>query len=198
MNIQNIAARSGHHFFAHHQQAVFVAGDEFFDDHAAPAIAVRQVVGRLHFGPLHQVERDAAPVVAVVGFHHHRQAYALRGLPCGLGAIYQFAFGHWHAAGLQQGFGQVFVAGDLFCNRAGLVGLGGPDAALRHAVAQLHQIAFGQADVRNAARGGSVHDVRGAGPQAQRIDHIAELGYCPNQVKRGVVDGCLQQFAPSF
>ena len=137
-------------------------------------------------------------MVAVIRLQHHRQAHALGGLPGGFGTAHQFALRHGHAAGLQQGFGQVFVAGDFFGNGTGLVGLGGPDAALRHAVAQLHQIAFGQADVRNAARGGRVHDVGGAGPQAKRIDHVAERGYCPSQVKRGVVDGGQQQITPGF
>ena len=112
--------------------------------------------------------------------------------------MHQQALGYRHAAGLQQALGHVFVAGNFFGNRRSLVGLGGPDAPLRFAVAQLHQVARSQAQVGNVARCGGVHDVRGAGAQAQRIHHVLQLGHSARHVKRRVVDGSHHQFAPQL
>ena len=146
------ATRSGHHLAAYHQQTVFVAGDKFFDDDAAAtALAVGQRVGFFYILLRHQVQRHAAAVVAVVGLQHHGHADLLRGRPRSFGALHQLALRHRYTTGLQQGLGQVLVAGDFFGNRAGLVGLRGPDAALCVAVAQLHQVACGQANMGNAA-----------------------------------------------
>src|SRR2546427_8339673 len=102
-------------------------------------------------------------MVAVRGFDHHRQADVLGGLPGLFGTVDNLALGHRHAAGGQQAFGQVLVVGNAFGNRAGEVGLGGPDAALAGAVAELHQVALVQADVGNAPVGGGRHDGGSAG-----------------------------------
>jgi hypothetical protein len=104
-------------------------------------------------------------VVAVAGFHHHRQADVLRDLPGFLRAGNHLTLGHWHAAGAQQGFGEVFVTHDVLGNGAGELGLGGPDAALVRAVAELHQVAVVQPQVGNAARGGGRHDGSGRRPE---------------------------------
>lgn len=50
------------------------------------------------------------------------------------------------AGRFEQLLGQVFVFADAQANGAGLVGFRAPDAPLRCAVAQLHQIAIVQAD----------------------------------------------------
>ena len=112
--------------------------------------------------------------------------------------MHQQAFGNRHAAGLQQALGHVFVAGNFFGNRRGLVGLGGPDAPLRFAVAQLHQVARSQTQVGNVARGGGVHDVRRAGAQAQRIHHVLQLGDRRRDVESCVIDGSQHQFPPQL
>ena len=196
LHVQQLATGRCHHAPTHHQQAVLVTGNEFFDDDAAPAFAVRQLVGGAHIGFGTQIERNAAPVVAIVGFDHHRHAHALGRLPGGIGALHQLALGHRHATGLEQGLGQVFVTGDFFGNGAGLVGFGRPDAPLGDTVAQLHQIAIGQAHVRDTPGGRRVHNVRRARAQAQRVDHVGQFGDGCGHVERAVVDGRLQQVAP--
>ncbi len=95
-------------------------------------------------------------------------------LPGIFGAVDDATFGHRHAAGWQQLLGQVLVAGDAFGDGAGRVGLGGPDAALARAVAELHQVAVGQADRRDAAVGGRIDDVGGAGAEAEAVHQVAQ------------------------
>src|SRR5471030_307614 len=181
---------------ADHQQAVLVAGDEALDDDAlAAALARSQRVGGLDVGLRHQVQRDAAAVVAVVGLDDHRHADVLRRFPGRFGAGDQLAFGHGHAAGGQQRLGQVLVAGDAFGDGAGFFGLGGPDAALHGAVAQLHQVAVGQADRGNLAHGGGVDDVGGARPQAYRLDQVGQVDDGGGQVVGFIFDHRHQQVA---
>ncbi len=158
-----LAACGGHHAAAHHQQAVFFAGNAALHDHAA-ALFVGHHVGGVHVGFGHQVKGDASAVVAVNGFHGHGQANVLGCAPGGFGGVDLFALGHRNATGGQQGFGQVFVAANAFGNGTGAIGFGGPDAALLHTLAQLHQVAVVQPGVWDAACGGRVHDVGGAGP----------------------------------
>ena len=77
-----------------------------------------------------------------------------------------------------------------------MVGFGRPDAPLGDAVAQLHQIAIGQAHVRDTPGGRRVHNVRRARAQTQRVHHVGELGDGSGHVKRTVVDRRLEQVAP--
>ena len=137
-------------------------------------------------------------MVTVIGLDHHRRTDGLRRLPRLRSALHQQAFGNRHAAGFQQTLGHVFVASNFFGNRRCLVGLGGPDAPLRFAVAQLHQVACSQAQVGNVARCGGVHDVRRAGAQAQRVHHVLQLGDSAQHVKSRVVDSSQHQFAPQL
>ena len=57
---------------------------------------------------------------------------------------------------MQQHFGQVFVLGNGFGNRAGGIGFGGLDAALAAAPAKLDEAAGGQAAQGNAPCQGGV------------------------------------------
>nr|GEU28368.1 hypothetical protein [Tanacetum cinerariifolium] len=193
---QRFAAGGSDHALADHQQAVFVADDEALDDHArAVAFVGRQRIGGRDVRCRHQVERHAAPVVAVVRLDHDRQADVLRRLPRLFRAGHQFAFGHGHAARRQQRLGQVLVAGDAFGNGAGFFRFGRPDAALRGAVAQLHQVAVGEADRWNLAVGGRIDDIAGAGAQAQGFHQVRQVGHGGVQVVRGVVDHRHQEIA---
>ena len=187
-----LAARGGDQLAADHQHAVLVAADVALDDHLA-AMAVGHRPGGLDLGLRAQVERDAAAVVAVGRLDHHRQADVLRRVP-GLGrAGDDLAFGHRHADRLEQALGQIFFAGDAFGNGAGEVGLGGPDAALALAVAELHQVAVIEADVRNAALGGGGDDRRGAGAEIAVVELFAHRGHGRGHVEGLVVDGTHQQ-----
>ena len=134
-------------------------------------------------------------MVAVRRLDRHRQADVLGGVPGVFGAGHGTALGHRHAGGRQQLLGQVLVAGDAFGDGAGAVGLGGPDAVLRRAVAQLHQVAVVQPDGRDAAFDGRVDDAGGAGPQAQAVDHFGQPGNGGGHVMGVVVDGRHHQVA---
>ena len=98
-----------------------------------------------------QVERDAAAVVAVGRLDHHRQADVLRPLPR--------PRRRWPRPGPRAPARRSWPAGVLVRSLSLAmpsamalvqVGLGGPDAALARAVAELHQVAVVQADVRDA------------------------------------------------
>ena len=51
------------------------------------------------------------------------------------------------------------------------------------------------ADMGDTARSGRVNDMRGAGPQTQVINHLAQFRDFGGQVKRRVVDGSHDQIA---
>ncbi len=89
----------------------------------------------------------------------------------------------------------MLVAGDALGNGAGLVGLGGPDAVLARAVAELDQVAAGQADVRDAALAGGINDVGRARPQADLVAQFTQLGHGACHVVRPVLDGGYDQIA---
>ena len=56
-------------------------------------------------------------------------------------------------------------------------------------MAQLNQIAIGQADMRNAALGGRFNNVRRARPQAQGVNQVSQAHDRGVQVIRAVFDG---------
>jgi hypothetical protein len=68
------------------------------------------------------------------------------------------------------------VLRDRFGHRAGGVDLGGPDAPLARAPAQLHQAARGEAAVGDVARHGGVDDAAGARAQADVLVERAQAG----------------------
>ncbi len=191
----HFTARRRHQLAAHHQQAVLVAGDEAFDHHVA-AFGVSHMVGRLDVFLLAQVQRDATAMVAVRGFDHHGQADVLGGFPGLFRAVNHLAVRDRHAAGFEQTFGEVLVAGNAFGDGAGEFALGRPDAALAGPVAQLHQVAVVEADVGNAAVGAGRHDAGGAGAQVAVIDLGAQPRHGSLHVKRVIVDGGHQQAVP--
>ena len=134
-------------------------------------------------------------MVAIVRLDGYRQADGLRRFPSLCCTVHHLAMGHRYTASLQHALGHVFVAGNLFGNRAGLVGLSSPDTALCNAVTQLHQIAVGQARMRYAARSSGVDYVCCARPQAQRVHHVVKFFDACRNVKWCVVYGGLHQIA---
>lgn len=75
----------------------------------------------------------------------------------------------------EQTLGEVFVAGNMFCNGTGFVCLSGPYTPLTRAITQLHQVARGETDRRNASLSSSIHDASRAGPQTQAVYHVFEF-----------------------
>ena len=74
-------------------------------------------------------------MIAVIRFNHNRQADILGFFPGFFSAAHDAAFRNRYTTGFEQGFGQIFVAGDAFCDRAGAVGFCRPDTALCRAMA---------------------------------------------------------------
>src|SRR5574343_103655 len=177
-----VAAVGGDQLAADDQQAVFDALDRAFDQYAG-AFLDGDGVGLGDFLAGHQVDEDAAPVVAVGRLDDDREADVLGGIAGIFGIIDLAAFGDRHADRGNQFLGQVLVARDGFGDGAGLVGFGRPDAAHRGAVAELDQVAVvEQADVRNLARFGGIDDggrrraeVLAVDPAAQRLDRLGEI-----------------------
>jgi hypothetical protein len=149
--------------------------DEALDQHGAAVAGFGgDRVGGLHVRFGHQVQRHAAAVVAVDRLDttgrpmswllpRRRRRCAPRRLP---------------APARRTEASRVLVRSlslaMLFADGAGAVGFGGPDAALGGAVAELHQVAFGQADRRDAALGGGVDDVRGGRAEAVAVDQFGQ------------------------
>ncbi len=152
---------------------MLIAAHESFDDDFA-ALTLRQFECRLDVLACHQIGGYASPVIAIGRLDNHRQADLFRGLPRVSRTVDDPALRNRYAAGLQQALGEVFVSGNALANCAGLISLGGPDAVLTGAVAQLHQIAFGQAYGWNTSVRCRVNDTRSAGSQTQCIDHFIQ------------------------
>ena len=121
------------------------------------------------------VDRHALALVAVARFDHHRQTELLGGGPGVFQVLHRPAARHRHAGGGEQALGEVLVLRDRLGHRAGGIDLGGPDAALLHAPAELHQAAFGGAAVGHATRQRGVDDRAGAGAEAHVLVDLAQL-----------------------
>ena len=192
-----LALGGGDDLAADDQQAVFHAVDEFFNDHIR-AFGLGQRESSLDVGFLGQLQGHATGVVAVRGLDGDGETNVLRHFPGFFGRSHDLAFGHGNAAGREQALGEVLVLGNAFGNGAGLVRLGRPDAALRCAVAQLHQIAVVQADMGNAALGRSIDDATGRWAQIAVVDRRLDGVDGGLEVKRLIVDGRHQELVAIF
>ncbi len=105
-------------------------------------------------------------------------------------------FRNGHAGGQQQRLRQFLVLGDLLSNGAGAVGLGGPDAALLAALAELHKAAGVKPPMRDAAGAGGFDDRHSARAEAAAVDEVAKPLDRLGDVERPVVDGGETQLAP--
>ena len=193
VHADRFALGGGHHLAAHHQQAVLHAVDEFLDDDLR-ALGFGQREGGLDFSLARELQRHAARVVAVRGLDGDGATDVLGHFPGFLGIGHHAALGHRHAAGSEQSLGEVLVLRNPFGDGAGLVAFCRPDAALRCAVAQLHQIAVVQADVRNAPLTRRIDDAARAGAQIPVVDAGFDGLDGGLEVKRLVVDGGHEQF----
>ena len=120
------------------QQAVIIAFEVGLDDHRA-----RDLLGLVetgdHFVVVHQADRDAAPVVAVVGLGHHREADAFRRTHGAGLALHQFLTRYRQAERAQDLVGFLLVAGEFDRDVRRLAGHGRLNALLVFAVPELHQ-----------------------------------------------------------
>ena len=132
-------------------------------------------------------------MVGVNRFEHHGQTDVLRHRPSLLCCGDSTTFGHRYATLCEQTLGEVFVAGNMFCNGTGFVCFSCPNTPLTRAITQLHQITSGEANRRNASLGGSVYYASSAGSQTQSVDHVFELFNRGLGIKRFVVNGCHDQ-----
>jgi hypothetical protein len=173
---------------AHHQQPEITAGQVLLDHHRADGRG--RLEGRVQVLARDDIDGHALALVAVLRLDHHRQADLLRHGPGIVGVAHRPAAGHRHAGGLQQGLGQVLVLGDGFGHGAGGVDLGGLDAALPGTPAELHQAAFGEATVGNAARDGGVDDRAGGRTQPQVLVDLAQAVHGRGRIEAALGSGC--------
>ncbi len=164
-HLRRVAARGGDEVLADHQQTEVVARNIALDDHIRTDVR-GNFVSCHHLLARADAHGHALALVAVARLHDHGRGDFLRGFPRLLGAAHRTAERHRHAGRMQQALGQVLVLRDRFGHGAGRTGLGGLDAALLAAPAELHHRTLREAPVRNAARDGRVDDGAGAGPKA--------------------------------
>ena len=127
-------------------------------------------------------------MVAVGRLDNHGQPELLSGFPGSGSAGHHLTLGHRHAAGTQQCLGQILVGCNAFSDRAGVLGLGRPDAPLARTVAQLHQIADVQTDVWDATFGRRCDDAGRAGAKVAVIYFFADLLDSSAQIEGDIVD----------
>ena len=191
----DLATRCRHHAAADHQQPMLMAANEALDHHVA-ALGFGYGKSGFDFFACIEFERHPPAMVGVRRFHHHWQTDVFGRAPCLLGIGDDLAFGHRHAAALQQRLGQLLVAGYRLADGTGVIGLSRPDALLACAVTQLHQIAVVQPQMRNAPVGRGRNDARRAGAQVTVVelgtDHIDRALHVGER-ERVVVDGSHQQ-----
>jgi len=173
-HLRRVAPRCGHHPVAHHQQPVVAAGQVLF--HHGLAIFAGHTHRQFQVVSRDDVHRHALALVAVARLHYHRQADVLGHGPGFLGAVHRATQRHRHASGAQQVLGEVLVLRDVLRHRAGAVNLGGPDAPLARAPAELHQRALREAAKWDAARHSRVDDTTGGGTQAHVFVDFAQAG----------------------
>ena len=144
------AARGGHEFAVDHEKAVIVATEKILHDHRARNFA-RLVEARDDFLVGHQVNRDAATVIAVERLGHHRHAEPARGAQRALFRRDQLLLGYRQAERGENLVGLFLVAGQLHRDMRRAAGDGGLDALLVFAVTELHQRLPVQAQPGNVA-----------------------------------------------
>ena len=194
LNEGKVATGRRDHFAAYYQQAVFVTGDEAFDDDAAAFINGHRE-SRTDFGFSHQVGEDATTMVAIRRFHDHGQADIFGGFPGVVSRFNDHAFRHRYPAGLEQALGEIFISRDRLGNGAGLVGFCRPDAALLRAVTQLHQIVFCQAHGGDLALHGGIHNTARAWAEQAVFRQVFEFFNRRGHIERLVFNGGHNQVA---
>src|SRR5439155_20537179 len=111
-----------------------------------------------------EVAGGAPAAVAVARLEEDRQAQLLGRRPGALGVAGDPAVGDRDAGAAEQGARQLVVAGERLGQGAGAVGLGGEDAALAGAIAELEEPLVVEPLDRDLAPAGGAADGCHAGP----------------------------------
>jgi len=177
-----IATGGSHQLVTHHQQAEVMPRQVAL--HHDLAILGRHLEGQRQMLVRDDVDGHALALVAIARLDHHGPAdlgHHLAGL---VHRGHGTTDGHRHPGSRQQALGEVLVLSDGLGHRAGAVDLGGPDAPLTAAPAQLHQAALRQTAPGNATGLRSVHDAAGAGPQTHVLVQFAQFSQHRLDIKR--------------
>jgi hypothetical protein len=169
----------GDQLAADDQQAVLQARHEALDQHAA-AFFQRDLVGGFDFFLGVQVDEHAAAMVAVAGLDHHRQADVLGGLP----GVFGLSTRRPSGTGTPQVSSSDLVRSlsrEMPSAMALVWSVRRSRCGATCAVAQLHQVAVGQADGGDAALVGGIHDAGGAGPRHRRSTMRRSLATVPSR-----------------
>ena len=158
------ALGDGHQLVVHHQHAVIHAGDKAFDKDR-PAFGLRPRLGKggLDLCILGQVDRHAAPVVAVQGLHHHRKPDPLRRAHRFGRGIDDALLRHRQAQVVEHVVRVFLVAGNLDRDVLGLAGDRGLNTLLVLAMAELDQRLVVQPDPGDVAFFGRLDQRGGRG-----------------------------------
>ena len=183
-DLRRLAPGGGDQLVTDDQQAEIAAGQEFFHHHLA--MLGGGAVGDVDVVAGGDVDRHALALVAVLRLEHHWQAELQGGGPGVVRVGHGAAQRHRHTGGAQQFFRQILVLRDGLGDGAGAVQLGGLDAALARAPAELHHAALGQTPKWNAARHGGFDNRAGARPHALVFIEIAQLGQRRFERKSGL------------
>ena len=145
----------------HDEQSMVVAVHVALDNHRAGDLlrggerGAHGVVGG-------EMNRDGAPVIAIVGLHHDRVANAPRRTRGRFFALHQLLLGHGEAELPEDLVGLFLVPREFYGNVRRLARHRGLDTLLEAAVPQLHERVVVEPHPRNATRLSGVHDRRGA------------------------------------
>ena len=127
-HVGRVAPRRSHQAVADHQQAEVVARQITLHHHFA--IFGGGFVAQFQMGLGGDVDGDPFALVAVLGFHHHRQTDFVGGTPGIFHIHHRAAKWHGHTGSMQKFFGQVFVLRNGLGHGTGRVQFSSLDAAL--------------------------------------------------------------------
>ena len=159
------------------QHAMLPARNAALDDHpGGDEFLLRDGERSEHRCAILELDRHAAAFVAALRLDDHRQAQLLSRRPGVFGVGHDAASGHRDAHRSEQLARELFVVRNALRDRARAVRLGGPDPALRFAVAELHQVAIGQAEGGNVALPRAIDDGLRARAVAVVVGQLPQLG----------------------
>ena len=185
-HVTRLALADGDEFTVDHHHAMIVAGDERLDDHAAGVfLCARERLA--DFGGRHQVDGDAAAVIAVVRLQHDGVADATCRVDRHVDGLHE-TLPRNRQAEIREDLVRLLLVGrqlDGDVRRAPRDG--GLDALLIAAISQLDQRLLVEADPRDTALLGRVHDGCGAGAECTTL-RVADEVVAPRVPVKAAVE----------